>query len=647
MFLFDLPPHILDSILTSSNITFMVIALYKCGSSALNYNFSQGGCTSVYLEDKNVDSMSRWPKMITTLRRLRVLRIDRCGYMATPDIFSVELQKLPPTLTELSLKCEGAVLSCLASTGPTTPESSPPTPPTGWPESRLWNMGRLFPQLQTLILMDWIITFTARPDFSIQDISVLPPTVTTLALGIENNNFNGSLIEKLLPELQSLEMFFMNEIDVWPASLTRISGFSLRSRSNLDALTAKLPRGLKGRLLWPFSPSIAAALPPALEEMDITGRQSIAYQDFERLGLTPWTRTLPARLTKLTVYYPLTAKDISSLPKTLIKVLFGRIAWETFAESIGYQRTPENQFEFSSTAQVDLSILDASARALWPNIKELEIVTPATAVKCLDWLPKSLTSIRPLQLILPPLFNTPIRIDEILPSLTDLHLKSLTPVNYSLIHLPPLTTLFLSNSIRFYPSELHYEALDEDSMRLLETNLPKLDDAHCLFKPSLRVLSLRLDRPIDINAIILAGALPSTLEELHIESDQSQVPSSICALLPPALTSLGIIRAEVSSDIFELMPCVGLRSANLTLNPISRSGLIALSERFPHLHHLEPLPEAPEDISLEEVIELWPKRTMSRVINAGMFEAPQWRNAVGDIKRQYKMYPDPRLLDRS
>lgn len=99
-----LPNDILAFILNNPHSSYLVLTLWKCGSSQLNQRLVKS-ISEVTLVDTKVTSSSAFPKLLSELQHLRSLTIDRGnGFLdgTSPSLFA-ELSRLPRGLEKLDI----------------------------------------------------------------------------------------------------------------------------------------------------------------------------------------------------------------------------------------------------------------------------------------------------------------------------------------------------------------------------------------------------------------------------------------------------------------------------------------------------------------------------------------------------------------
>lgn len=350
MLLNQLPPEILALVLSSQR-SFLVIQLWKCGSKALNHLLSNGGCTEVDLKDENQWSLSRWPKMLRSLRHLRKLRIRRSsGGLMPIEELPKELMLLAPSLESLELK-SGSAETCLFNfAGPMDEDGEYDLAVTSYPrgQSRLWDVGAVFPRLHTLSLESRERDYGSTPRFRDDDLAALPSTLTYLKL---RNCLLGNEAGDCPPRTLPPNLLTVRTIRAWgddedhdtlalPSSLTDMNIYN-DTLCTPEAVAA-LPRGLvKLNSYINWVPGQLEKLP--LQVSSLFFGQCPAIKQLPTLQ--PFWSSLPSHLTfiKLTFISSqiLHVVDIASLPRTLETLLTSwSIDWREFEDGLSQSAWP-------------------------------------------------------------------------------------------------------------------------------------------------------------------------------------------------------------------------------------------------------------------------------------------------------------------
>lgn len=331
----DLPDVVLAQILAEESASHAVVNLWKCGNPLLNYRLANGGCDTVMLIDRNWTSTSRWPKMLSSLKRLRILKIVRDGYVMPVELLSLELRKLAPTLETLELDCYGADKGLLNFT-----ESSSISPPgyhithTPRGESRLWHIGEYYPRLQNLRV--WEPNKMGTNCFEISDLVVLPPSLVSISMNACFQEGDLSIFPRFMESITVgiSDCSFNGDVSLLPPYLTWLDGFFC-DEGDIDTL-ASYPRTItncESFFGWSvFEPEMAAALPPNLKSLECC--DSFATEEFEANGIHPWPLALPQSLTKLHLStvpgeVVLNRCQIACLPRTLVELWNLQVDWES------------------------------------------------------------------------------------------------------------------------------------------------------------------------------------------------------------------------------------------------------------------------------------------------------------------------------
>lgn len=278
MFLSHLPSDLLALVL-SEHSSYLVIDLYKCGDSLLNYKLANGGCTEVRLSDNNCLTTSRYPKMLSTLHHLRLLDISRATSLLLPPMeLSLEIQKLSSSLEVLRIACENAGISILNFNAY---DSSYHTVTTPAGPCRAWDIASRFPKLHTLILEPSKL----GAEFQEADLTALPESLTKLE--ISGFNFDQkNVISTFPPNLKHLAFNSPKRgrgddkaslVRKLPAGLVTLQGISILvdwDHFEIGDRALLLPRSLEQLTQWDYealyqwSPDLQS-LPPSLTKLSI------------------------------------------------------------------------------------------------------------------------------------------------------------------------------------------------------------------------------------------------------------------------------------------------------------------------------------------------------------------------------------------
>lgn len=212
----SLPVDILGEILNHPTCSYLVIALMKCGNARLNLLLSSA-VTYLDLKDTRLASTSRYPKLISSLKKLRHLSLDRGEYSlmsSTADLLfeltcleGSKLEKLSVISAEVPPLFDAGILACINSKDSDTP---------------LMDLATSFPTLRSLTL-----TVAASSESPTVQENGLPPSGD----GLRNNAFSAK--PRPCPPLRL------------PPSLTLLDIPPVEVRSDSFPLFGSLPRTLK------------------------------------------------------------------------------------------------------------------------------------------------------------------------------------------------------------------------------------------------------------------------------------------------------------------------------------------------------------------------------------------------------------------
>lgn len=281
----SLSSAILGAILSYNGTSSAALRLWISGSRALQSRLA-AGITRIKLVNATRHNTNRWPSILADLRTLRELTIDRdMKTLMYHTQWPYEVQKLPPTLRKLRL-CIRDSKRVLSPAPSTTPHETA-DPNQASCEHVSWTFKNAFPQLESLEL------HVAKGHLTAHDFSLLPPTITHLA--IQNVPFTDceSLMSQLPPQLLSLKVVTVDledpDASFWtrlPPNLTALKIYgAIAFNGDVDAeeeeynrsklqqcaeIAEKLPRSLTHitTSFHEFMPSLLTLLPPSLTELE-------------------------------------------------------------------------------------------------------------------------------------------------------------------------------------------------------------------------------------------------------------------------------------------------------------------------------------------------------------------------------------------
>lgn len=591
MRLYNLSADLLDLILRKSDLSHMVVKLWKCGSPSLNQALARS-ITFVDLRH-TVLLPAKFPRMLSKLRSLRHLAIrSTSNLFETPEDGMLMLGMLPESLESLCIMAKDAPSSMLNYAPPRgSRDSSSPSSYAldyhGRGPSHLMDLGGLFPRLSTFELGDGRGEGRCRSDLASfpmlrpSDVAGLPPTLTRLVVDEMVCDWREPRLFSLLPpSLVDLDVNLLYEngtlaSDVradWlaaPPHLQRVRSIKLDSSVRFHSTFDWLPRSLTAgemRLnpsLTPLEVARMAHLPPHLHKFHI--------QYLQKDAVPAWPAELPHSLTVLTLGKQtkhILSGNIGHLPRTLTSID------ARHSDSINWK------------ALEDLSLSSEALKAtqlLWPsNLVRLTIESHFNLEYHVTLLPRTLRtlSIRKIRLAMamPPDSET---IGADFPS----SLTELTLFSGAYKVLLPFKL----------PSSLTYFELDCSAPHPFT-----LDEKMCLNFPT-SLTSLKLPIPAGKEYLLLVERLPclkvatvlkleaSALRQLRHQTLETFAAKDLIGLdelseseifdlflnLPLSLTELTIRKEEPAS-----------KSLNISPNSFSRlTKLVTL--------HLASLPQLP------------------------------------------------------
>lgn len=651
--LVDLPEVVLSQILAQESASYAVVNLWKCGDSRLNRRIANGGCETVILTDQDWTSTSRWPMLLRSLKSLRVLKIIRDGYIMPIDKLSLELRKLSPTLETLEIECYGAESSLLNYNELTSISSSRfNTTRTPRGESRLWNIGHIYPRLKRLRV--WEPNRMGSYTFQLADLIVLPPSLAYISMNVCFERGDLSVFPRQMESITVgiLSAPFEGDVSLLPPNLTFLDGFTCEE-DDVDTL-AKYPRTLTncdaffGFAL--FEPEMASALPPALKTLDSC--DSFDTLSFEEVGISPWTLALPQNLTKLQLSslpgeVVLTWSEISALPRTLVELTNAQIDWTSLESTV-------------TDGRIDLSCWPPSLTTL--QFLESQVsITSSESMRCLPLHLERLLSLevetgfqftRPFPPLLRELelIGTDIILYHTLPDTLE-SIRCTGDVDFR--HIQPLPATLCKADMMLCPGcgpqrqRFNFGMLPPELRHLTVTccsteclgELPRsitwltiLDlvgqpspDTFDQLPPNLEYLcigQMRYDRSTCCTNLAFA-ALPKSLQSLRITN--AVLPGSTLRFIPRNIRDLGLKFASLSAEDLKGMPTSQLR----TFTPYEITEISEIESEVAHYWPELPLNES----------------GLNSVKSIAVLDDIRSKHSL--LRTRNQLYPDPRVLIES
>lgn len=222
-----LPSEVLAQIVTQFDSTVPLLVLWKCGDSVLNAKLASG-VEQVELRDVSLVSISRYPMMISSLKNLRSLWLDRGKYSLTKSCAQLigELNKIAGDKLE-TLRIESAESDHFFRElrSPSTTHDLPSHPSPSLPTDIIYNSSNLFAKFQRLTTLQ-IHRQLSPQILEENDLSLLPNSLTHLDIPIFTCTFmSGPVFSKLPRSLLIWKtQFEYNDLRSPPPSLGGVSG---------------------------------------------------------------------------------------------------------------------------------------------------------------------------------------------------------------------------------------------------------------------------------------------------------------------------------------------------------------------------------------------------------------------------------------
>ena len=377
MELSNFPPEVLALILGGSDVSYLLLRLWKCGNRILNAKLAKS-TTAVELRARfKVAYLFRpMPRMLLGLGHLRHLCIVSNASLAfkSSDLLST-LQHLPESLESLEIGSSDLHEALLLSS---KGENSMPTQ----------NLGNMFPRLTKLALWPFRSTHLGIClRLTLSQLAPLPPSLTS---------FHTSFLY-----ISSLEVLTHH----LPSSLIHLDAtVELLSDSTSVNWSSHFPHlQTVGRIRLPTGDASLAWLPKTTTSVDFED-DGLTYpwtvEHFERLPhlknitisqldtkMDNWIAVLPQSLTRLEITIPiiLRANDIACLPSSL-SILIAYHPQPFFSSTFDWKDIQE---EIAQRKSRD------SIAHLWPSsLKHLHLNLSSPCNQQLALLPVSLESLK-------------------------------------------------------------------------------------------------------------------------------------------------------------------------------------------------------------------------------------------------------------
>lgn len=524
----QLPEEVLARILDFYDVSHQVVALWLCGSSALNVRLARGGCYR-FETPSNAKTILRWPPIVFELKMLDTVVMSGLTWLQSLSAVAQGIRRLPTRLKKLELRfpkshwiLEANHFSSKASFGSSSTVAYVPVPnPT------MWDIGTAFPELEELTMvhrgadmehhyMTSSVPLAVWPQRASASANAFPASLTKLDWDAEYKTDYEGLPRGLKFLSLRVQWPSPEALLTLPRGITSLSGIYIDN----DIKVAALPPSLTDARFWtnnsPFTPEIAAALPCALTHF------YACYIPPNAFGDSCWTASVPSSVT-LSALHPMSIKEIAALPRTLKAI-----------NDLAFKRNElryylEDAEEAQTTASTDFwppSLTRLTTAAPLVSLAEVALLPPTLhvllGVSCSDEPSKILSSTSPdfpsnLQVLdlSASFFTSMLVIDRPLPSkITRLSFGKMDVSSFPMLP-PPLLTLKMDALLG---------AITDDSFKALPKYLRTFH-----FK-------IPVTAPVPVNAF---KSLPPYLTTLHMIYHEYLPGLARC--FPSSITDLTLI----------------------------------------------------------------------------------------------------------
>lgn len=603
-----------------------VVRLWKCGDRALNATIARFVDT-VILEDKKHYSTSRWPKMLTKLQNLRVLRIHRNGYLAPVDILSSEVSMLSEKLVELEIRCVRALGAILIFNSPDDLKTLQKGGDVRVGDQSCRSIRDMFPRLRKLALQSvnaetsYPSNFYAFSTFC-RD---LPSTIEHIALYASLSSVDVNLVPASLKTIEASGWRFVDDHPLPPS----VEYLTLSMTTVPFGKESERPKLLDHPNLKDVFLRLQSDTPSYTLRDTVLERVRISSMGRLKLPLDWW----PESLTALSLPSTATTDFLKHLPRTLTELKISTILWSDIISCVD--------------AAEDWQ---AAVKSLWPKLRHLSFNSsenPLPSPAAIAYLPSTLEICEKLEIQ---------RLED-----ADELRDSRKSVEWT-FNMPSIRTLRLSCGDLDFPNGVP-PSLTKLEVSLWIENAVRLK---CLQSSNIRSLSLNMesydDKVQKISALL--SNLPTKLESLALNFfngyrvDWSQTKA--WRTLPSTLAKLRITCTESEDDDFdfwrlngaEILPFLPKQISNLevTLTDLKPRDLLAMACRetlavFKMNYGPKCSAFSPEYD--DEFLTAWPPMAQSDSAGNWEYLDPyclfyQRLRALDDRDR---VYPDPRTIN--
>lgn len=551
----NLPGDVLDHLLGNERSSYAILRLWKCGDSILNSKLRQ---SITYVKLSHDDRWpGKYPRLLSQFRKLRYLSIsaDSPLMKGCAHLWKEELAKLSTSLEHLEIGSYDsglAIMNCAyhaSLDGTQTLSYTLIDYPLG--PSRLIDLGKLFPRLQTLILG---MRHSSTESPGISDLAGLPSTLTHLRWPPLRASFQTGSILALLPRslvrLEPLLEFLPHaqpnkHCHSPPPMLESINRVVWSCNETLEALPRSLKRcnveiaGTQRKLL--------ESLPPHIDELTIRQFPGPPSLDAEH-----WCAYLPQSLTKLIINTSSLYPELELLPRTLTQ-LSCHFSPTWFLGAVAHLERQKG---------VEVRELGA----FWPlNLHTLNCYLTAVEIGHLALLPRTLTD---------------LQIEMEIHSVDATFSASELPTSLTLLSVAYQGTQPL-NQVGRFPHNL--KAL---SSRSVTPSVGVHHDLLEMLPSSLTDLLVTFQSPDPtIDSPNFSWNFPSRLTSLAIY----ECPATVFSQLPPLLTLLNIHILHNDARDLNIFTALPSTLESIDIAEIQPESLVYADNSFANLPHLTSL----------------------------------------------------------
>lgn len=353
----DLPSEVLGQLLSFSSTSYLVLALWKCGDSALNRKLLQGVTTldlkrkdPVELIDEERVLAQPLPSLLFQLPNLRHVALDTGEYKMEVSAAALwaKLQKLPlAQLETLELNCSEAKAVFRQSSSDLTSTDG---------------------QIDYNNDDEYLFEEGDEPDDPLFDLNEVLPNLRSLTLSKykTQDSRDGYMI-------MPIQTLFESDMPHLPQSLTKLKMAHFVATEKVGALFAKLPRTLEvldtalhvrsaGHRMFAASSDVLAGAIPRMWSDPPPHLHTVL--EFVNHSDEPCMSYFPKTLTKINFshFAKWTLENLKSLPQGLRSLEMFDVDADTFTDGHWMQHLPP------SLTSLDFYCIDKESLDLWINL---------------------------------------------------------------------------------------------------------------------------------------------------------------------------------------------------------------------------------------------------------------------------------------